>query len=172
MLHRFWCGTVAGTYVGHGDYFYTDETDTWTSFGGAPRGESWKRLAFLRKILEEGPAEGLNPIDKTWNVNTAGRPGEYYLIYFGADTPTNWPFQLYKAGVTEGMEFKADILDTWNMTITPVAGEFLTKKKDNYFFADAQSRAITLPGKPYIALRLRRVGGAAVDTPDTVPVEP
>jgi hypothetical protein len=30
MVHRFWCGTVAGTYVGHGDYFLTTVEDTWT----------------------------------------------------------------------------------------------------------------------------------------------
>jgi len=51
LVHRFWSGTVAGTYVGHGDYFYRDETDTWTSFGGTLHGESAPRLAFLRKIL-------------------------------------------------------------------------------------------------------------------------
>jgi hypothetical protein len=156
MVHRFWCGTVGGTYVGHGDYFYSDTTDTWTSFGGALRGESWKRLAFLRKVLEEGPAGGIDPTDKWWNTDTAGRPGEYYLIYFGHEKPAAWPFQLYKNGVTEGMKFKVDVLDTWDMTVTPVEGEFVTKKKDNYFFADAGGRVITLPGKPGIALRIRR----------------
>src|SRR5690606_13393069 len=34
MVHRFWCGTVSGTYDGHGDYFFTQVEDTWTSFGG------------------------------------------------------------------------------------------------------------------------------------------
>ncbi len=166
MVHRFWCGTVAGTYVGHGDYFYTDETDTWTSFGGALRGESAPRLAFLRKILEEGPPEGLDPIDKWQDPSAAGKPGDYYLVYFGREAPTEWKFQLYKNGVADGQRFKAEILDTWEMTVTPVDGEFLTKKKDGYHYVDAKGRSITLPGKPGIALRLRRLGadGAPVKT--------
>jgi len=90
MVHRFWCGTIGGTYVGHGDYFTTVVEDTWTSFGGKLRGESAPRLAFLRKILEAGPAAGLEPIDKWNDPDTAGQAGEYYLTYFGKAAPTNW----------------------------------------------------------------------------------
>jgi hypothetical protein len=165
MVHRFWCGTIGGTYVGHGDYFTTVAEDTWTSFGGKMRGQSAPRLAFLRKILEAGPADGLDPIDKWNDPNTVGQAGEYYLTYFGHETPTNWVFQLYKRGVTDGMRFKVDVIDTWDMTITPVAGEFVTKKKDNYSFADAQSRSVPLPGKPGIAVRVINIGGAT-DRPD------
>ena len=166
MVHRFWCGTVAGTYVGHGDYFYRDDTDTWTSFGGTLHGESAPRLAFLRKILEDGPADGLDPIDKWQDTRTAGQPGIYYLTYFGHETPTSWTFQLYKNGVADDQHYKVDVIDTWDMTITPVPGEFVTKKKDMYSFVDAQGRAVTLPGKPGIALRIRRVdaNGAPVKT--------
>ncbi len=157
MVHRFWCGTVAGTYVGHGDYFKRNE-DTWTSFGGELRGVSAPRLAFLRKILEDGPADGLEPIDKWQDARTAGQPGLYYLTYFGHEAPTTWKFSLYKNGVTDGQRYQVDVIDTWNMTITPVAGEFVTQKKDAYQFVDAQGRSVTLPGQPGIALRIRRVG--------------
>jgi hypothetical protein len=165
MVHRFWCGTIGGTYVGHGDYFTTVAEDTWTSFGGRMRGESAPRLAFLRKVLEGGPADGLDPIDKWNDPDTAGLAGEYYLTYFGRAAPTNWVFQLYKRGVTEGMKFKVDVIDTWNMTITPVPGEFVTKKKDNYYFVDAQHRSVPLPGKPGLVLRIANVGGA-IKKPD------
>jgi hypothetical protein len=171
MVHRFWCGTVAGTYVGHGDYFYTDETDTWTSFGGRLRGESGPRLAFLRKVLEDGPPEGIDPIDKWQDPDTAGKPGEYYLIYFGREAPKSWPFQLYKNGVTEGQTYRIEILDTWEMTVSPVPGDFLTRKKDNYHFIDRDGRAVNLPGKPGIALRIRRVGGEAAAPAAGVAVE-
>jgi len=160
MVHRFWCGTIGGTYVGHGDYFTTVAEDTWTSFGGKLRGESAPRLAFLRKILEAGPADGLEPIDKWNDPDTAGQAGEYYLTYFGKTAPTNWTFQLYKRGLTDGMKFKVDVIDTWNMTITPVAGEFVTQKKDNYYFVDEQNRSVPLPGKPGMALRITSVGGS------------
>ena len=171
MVHRFWCGTAGGTYVGHGDYFNTLDEDTWTSFGGKILGQSVPRLAFLRKILEDGPSEGLDPIDKWNDPNTVGQPGEYYLTYFGRAMPTNWTFQLYKRGVTDGMRFLVDVIDTWEMTITPVAGEFVTRKKDNYCFVDAQGRGVPLPGKPGIALRVRHVGGLAGETETTRIIE-
>jgi hypothetical protein len=143
--------------TGIGDYFFKVVEDTWTSFGGQLTGVSARRLAFLRQILEDGPADGLTPIDKP---NTAGKAGEYYLTYFGHETPTNWTFRLYKQDLADGMQFKAEVIDTWAMTITPVSGTFITKKLDNYYFGDAQDRAVTLPGKPGMALRLRRVGEA------------
>jgi len=160
MVHRFWCGIIGGTYVTHGDYFTTVIEDTWTSFGGKMSGHSAPRIAFLRKILEDGPPEGLDPIDKWNEPNIAGQAGKYYLIYFDKEMPTNWTFQLYKSGLTDGMRFKVDVIDTWNMTITPVKGEFVTKKKDSYSFTDADGRSVPLPGKSYMALRIVNVGDA------------
>ena len=55
------------------------------------------------------------------------------------------------------MKFTAEVLDTWNMTVTPVDGVFTLKKKDNYFYADKDGRSIALPGKPYMAIRIKRV---------------
>jgi len=147
-------------------YFATVKEDTWTSFGGKLTGKSAPRLAFLRKILEDGPAEGLDPIDKWQDVNTAGVPGTYYLTYFGQATPTAWEFKLYKNGVADGQKYQVEVIDTWAMTVTPVAGEFVTKKLDGYHFVDVAGRSVTLPGKPGIALRVRRLGadGAPVKT--------
>jgi hypothetical protein len=158
MVHRFWCGTVAGTYVGHGDYFFTVGEDTFTSFGGKLTGVSAPRLAFLRKILEDGPPQGLDPIDKWQDPDTAGVPGIYYLTYFGREKPTTWTFQLYKNGVADGQRYKVEIIDTWAMTITPVEGEFVTKKLDNYHFVDANGRNVTLPGKAGMAICVTRIG--------------
>ncbi len=55
------------------------------------------------------------------------------------------------------MVFRADILDTWAMTVTPVPGTFVTKKQGDYSFEDAAQKSIALPDKPYLALRLRRI---------------
>jgi hypothetical protein len=158
MVHRFWCGTVAGTYVGHGDYFMTVTEDTWTSFGGKLTGTSTPRLAFLRKILEESPAQGIDPVDKWQDAQTAGVHGLYYLTYLGRETPAEWTFKLYKNGVVDGQRYQVDVIDTWAMTITPVEGEFVTKKLDNYHFVDANGRTVKLPGKPGMAVRVRRLG--------------
>ena len=94
-----------------------------------------------------------------------GQAGEYYLLYFGKGTPTSWLFELYKDRIKDGMRFKVDVIDTWDMTVTPIDGEFVTKKKDNYHFVDEKGRAVPLPGKPYMAVRIRRVPDAKAEPP-------
>jgi len=156
LVLRFWEGTIAGTYVGHGETYRNPQDILWWSKGGVLHGQSPSRLAFLRKILEAGPPEGLEPIDKWQNCPFAGKRGEYYLGYFGRETITAWPFELYKAGLADGMKFTVEAIDTWNMTITPVDGVFEIKKRDNYVFADKGGRSVPLPGRPYMAVRIRR----------------
>jgi hypothetical protein len=46
------------------------------------------------------------------------------------------------------------------MTITPVAGVFEIGDLTRYTAADRLKRVVALPGKPYIALRIHRVGQA------------
>ena len=158
MVHRFWEGTVAGTYVGHGEcYQHPQDKIVWLSQGGVLRGQSPPRLAFLRKVMEDGPANGIDPIDKWQYTQIGGKAGENYLIYFGKEQPTNWIFELPKPKLKDGMKFKVEILDTWNMTVTPVTGTFVTKKNSNYTFADADGRSVVLPGKSWIALRIQKV---------------
>jgi hypothetical protein len=57
-----------------------------------------------------------------------------------------------------GMKFKVDIIDTWNMTINPVDKILEIQALDNYSYVDKQKQNITLPGKPYMALRIKRIG--------------
>ncbi|WP_428937371.1 DUF5060 domain-containing protein [Fontivita pretiosa] len=158
MVHAFWQGTIGGTYVGHGETYLNDEEVLWWSKGGTLRGQSPPRLAFLRRILEESPSSGIDPIDKWYDVRTAGKAGEYYLIYFGREQPGEWLFELPKAGLVEGMRFRVEIIDTWEMTITPVPGEFRIVADGRYRYHAAGRPTVKLPGKPYIALRIIRVG--------------
>ena len=157
MVLRFWTGAVVGTYVGHGETFLDPHDVLWWSKGGVLRGQSPARLAFLRQILNDSPAAGINPIDKWEEIAIGGQPGEYYLAYFGNDARSSWPFELFHTGVADGMKFKVDVIDTWNMTDTPVPEVFELKKRDAYYFADKDGRAVTLPARPYMALRIRRV---------------
>lgn len=155
MVHRFWQGTVAGTYVGHGETYRHPEDVVWWSKGGPLRGKSPERIAFLRKVLEEGPASGLEPIDKWQDERTAGKRGEYYLVYFGKEKPTEWAVGVPSSGLKEPLTLTAEVLDTWNMTVTPVSGRFTVKPA-------AKGRMVSegkieLPGKPYLAVRLRVV---------------
>jgi hypothetical protein len=172
MVHRFWAGTVAGTYVGHSEYFAAPGDPgefVWLGQGGVLKGESPPRLAFLRRILEESPATGIEPIDKWWEPRIGGKPGEYYLFYFGHESPTVWTFDLYRDGIAEGAQFTVEVIDTWAMTITPVDGVFVAKRKDRYHFVDATGRVVPLPGREGIALRIRRVGGPAGEISDKPP---
>jgi hypothetical protein len=163
LVFRFWNGTVAGTYVGHGETYLSPDDVIWWAKGGVLKGQSPARLAFLKKVLADSPPEGIEPIDKWQNPEYGGQPGKYYLVYLGKAQPKAWEFLLPRPplgkglALTNGVHFTAEILDTWNMTVTPVKGVFTLKKKDGYFFADEKNRSIQLPGKPYIAIRIQRV---------------
>ena len=164
MVHRFWSAMVAGTYASHGDYFNTLDEDTWTSFGGKILGESPPRLAFLRQIVEQGPADGLDLVDSWMDPAMTGSPGKFYLQYFGREAPTSWAFQLYRTNLAEGMRFKVEVIDVWDMTITPVEGEFTLVRKDRYHFVDANARAVPLPGKRGIAIRILPIVPSSAET--------
>jgi hypothetical protein len=160
MVHRFWCGTVAGTYVGHSEYFKSPHDVVWLGEGGVLRGESPPRIAFLKAILDASPPSGINPIDRWQDSGIGGKAGEYYLMYFGRGAPVSWRFEIPSNGVTEGMRFHADVLDTWNMTVTPVPGEFTVVRRDEHSFVDRDGRPIALPGQQGVAVRLIRIGAA------------
>jgi hypothetical protein len=134
LVRRFWIGAVSGAYVGHGETYLDQHDVLWWSKGGVLHGESPKRIAFLRKILESGPPEGLNNL-ATYYLG-AGQPGRYYLFYFDVNQPAEYEFDL-----AAGVRYRAEIVDPWNMTVAPVDGTFEGKFK------------MKLPGKPYLAVR-------------------
>jgi hypothetical protein len=161
MVERFWFGTIAGTYVGHGETF-SGEGVSWTAGGGKLLGKSPPRIAFLRKVLEAGPAEGIEPIDETYETHFGGRAGKYYLVYFGTEKPTAWTFALprdppEKTTLREGMKFHVDVLDTWNMTIAPVDRVFTTGKLAGAVFPAVADADIALPGTADMALRIELI---------------
>jgi len=136
LVHRFWLGFVVGTYVGHGETYMHPDDILWWSKGGVLYGESAKRIAFLKDIIENSPAEGISPL----GGRIGGREGEYYLYYLGLHQPVEKKFKL-----PEGNKYKVEIIDTWKMTITPVDGVF-----EGGFI-------INLPGKPNIAVRMQKI---------------
>jgi hypothetical protein len=140
MVHRFWLGTVHGGYVGHGETYEHPEDILWWAKGGVLHGESAPRLAFLRNMLEQGPAAGLDPIDGVLRMfPCAGRPHDYYLTYFGVHQPARMAFD-----VPDGEQYTAEVVDTWAMTVTRLNEPVV------------RGAAVPLPGKPYQALVLRR----------------
>ena len=163
LVFRFWNATVAGTYCGHGETYLSPDDVLWWSKGGVLKGQSPARLAFLKQVLADAPAEGIEPVDRWQSPEYGGRAPDYYLVYFGKQTPARWAFSLPKSSPNRkrpplaGMKFTAEVLDTWNMTVTAVPGTFTLAKEENYVFADQAHRAIELPGKPYMAIRIKRV---------------
>ncbi|MBB3185934.1 DUF5605 domain-containing protein [Microbacter margulisiae] len=157
MTYRFWMAIIGGTYATHGETIVDSTGTSWTSDGGVLRGESPSRIGFLRKIVESGPREGLEPIDHYYTRNVVGQYGQYYLYYFGKRKLKEWHFELPAKDLTDGMKFKVELIDTWNMTITPVNRVFEVKKLNHYTFIDKENRSVTFPGKPYMAMRITAV---------------
>jgi hypothetical protein len=155
MVHRFWQGTIAGTYVGHGETYRHPDDLVWWSKGGTLRGESPGRIAFLRKVLEDGPKDGIESIDKWQDERTAGKAGEYYLVYFGKEKPNEWAVDLPRAGIDRPLSLTAEVLDTWNMTAKAAPGVFTLKPNGRYRLTAEPPATIPLPGAPYVAIRLR-----------------
>ncbi len=172
LVHRFWKGTVGGGYVTHGETFYNDSETLWWAKGGKLVGESVARIAFLRRILEEGPDEGLDPIkssspyrtfkaggidkvtlaqliepapgEESWSrasmqYATAGQEHSYYLSYFGESQP----FEV-EVPVPPEERYDATLIDTWEMTETPIATGV------------TRGQVLHIASKPYQALLLRR----------------
>jgi len=142
MTRRFWEGAVRGGYVGHGETYLNDREELWWSKGGELVGSSPDRIAFLRKILEEGPEGGINPIDmgrSYWDVPVGGVTGEYYLFYFGFNQIT-----FRQIDLPEDRLFQVDLIDTWNMTVTALEGWRSGKVR------------VDLPGRQFMAIRAVR----------------
>lgn len=141
LVHRFWIMAANGCYAGHGETYLHPEDLLWWSKGGILRGESWQRIAFLRQIMESGPADGLTPLEDEWvwlHSVTGGFNGNYRLIYLGEHQPAGWSW-----GLPKDAAYTVEVIDTWQMTITPIDGIF------------KNAAEIPLPGKPYLAIRIR-----------------
>ncbi|WP_076069840.1 DUF5060 domain-containing protein [Sphingomonas montana] len=159
MVERFWWGAVGGAYVGHSETTQAERNAdfSWLGQGGTLSGTSPPRLAFLARILGEAPRPGIDPIQAWWNYHLGGKPFEQYLRYFGSARPTEWPVVLPGRGAEALCRYRADIIDTWAMTVTPVPGVFTMARRNDYDVHDPARPTIALPGRPYMLVRLMRV---------------
>ena len=139
MTRRFWECALRGGYPGHGETYQHPQDILWWSHGGELHGDSPARIRFLYDILKEVPGIYLHRIPDSWDgVAGANDDGSCLLYYYSFFRPG---FRRYS--MPEGAEYDVDVIDTWEMTITPV-GTFSGKFK------------IQLPGKEYMAVRMRR----------------
>ncbi|MDE5786664.1 MAG: DUF5605 domain-containing protein, partial [Duncaniella sp.] len=137
-----------------------NDTIMWAE-GGHQRGESWKRIGFIRDIVESMP-EQIEPADITRDIRTStGGPG-HYLIYFGKEMPESWIFNLPAKcanypKLKPGTRFKVEIIDTWNMTVTEWPETMETGRAIDYRHYDINNRNIRLPLTPYVLLRVTEI---------------
>lgn len=123
LLRQFWHGMAAGAYVGHGECYpeRDPEGTAWVSRGGRLHGEVTPRLAFLRTLWEQSP--------------------DAVFSYFGDRRHRHREVTLPEAGGP----WRLDLIDTWNMTVTPLPGPPRTGRV-----------RIPLDHRPDMALRIRK----------------
>jgi len=130
MTRNFWMGSLAGCYVGHGETYRHPKDILWWSKGGVLHGQSPARIAFMKKlIVEQAPFGQMRPDFSHYpGAYILAKPGEHYLIYF-AD-PSGVSIEL-----PGGKPYKADLIDTWQMTVKPLGSargkfEYTPPKRD------------------------------------------
>jgi hypothetical protein len=161
LVHRYWITLMRGGYAGHGETYAHPEDLLWWAKGGELRGEAWKRIGFLRELIEEDVVRGIEPIGASngwpWSRVSGAIDGKVRYIYFGEHQPVEWAAGLPQ----DDGEYQIDLIDTWNMTITPLEkteppqthptrhGSVVRGRKPDAAFG------VKLPGRAYLALRLR-----------------
>ncbi len=148
LVRKFWEAACRGGYAGHGETYLHSDDILWWSHGGELHGESPERLKFLYKIMCETPGVGLMPTESSWDevavtteggVTGAGKVNDYYMYYYSFMRPSFRDFYL-----DDYSKLDVEVIDTWEMTIEK-RGIFCGKFR------------IDLPGKEYMAIRIRKV---------------
>lgn len=178
MVNKFWLGVVNGGHITHGETYYNDDEVLFWAKGGKLVGDSVPRIAFLRRVLEDAPDRGLEPMLDNRN---------HRIMKFGADNVTgpemskpaageeSWskvrfpypiahvPHAYYLAylGHRQPREiavptppnerYSATVLDTWEMTETQIASSV------------TRGDLLYLDPKPHLALVLQRIVDEQLD---------
>jgi hypothetical protein len=161
LVHRFWLTVMRGGYAGHGETYMHSQDLIWWAKGGKLHGEAWKRIGFLRDLLEADVTDGLEPMGRNtawpWSRVSGATDGELRYIYLGEHQPVIWSTGL----PVEDGDYDVDVIDAWTMTVTParkVAAPIPHPTRHGSIVrggkADA-AFAVELPGKPYQAIRVR-----------------
>ncbi|MBT1170621.1 DUF4038 domain-containing protein [Bifidobacterium sp. SO4] len=149
MVNRFWTAFVLGGYCSHGETFESDDEIIWWAKGGILHGDSPRRIAFLRKIMESVPntikpgpiptskkssnklvEQLVSRFDSTgriqWAIDNMPCQGhcesEMLLVYYGHQYCRHAVIDL-----PEDHWYDIEVIDVWNMTrftvLTHVKGE-------------------------------------------------
>ena len=110
IAERFYWATFTGIYGTHGECFKDPADVLWWGKGGVLKGESWKRVKFLKDMLDAAPP--FNELKPSSGMVLA-KEGQYYLMF--CQSGGNKTIQLGGTG-----PYKVDRLDMYEMTTTPV----------------------------------------------------
>lgn len=144
LVRRFWEASLRGGYAGHGETYLHPEDILWWSHGGQLHGDSPARIRFLYEILSQTPGLGLKRGEGSFD-EVVGVPDDIFLSdqyavhYYGFGRPS-----FRKFNRDSHARYQVDVIDTWEMTVTDMgihSGQF----------------EIPLPGKEYMAIRLKKV---------------
>jgi len=157
LTKRFWDTCVRGGYCTHGETYLRDDELLWWAKGGELTGTSPARIAFLRKIVEDMGQIDSYPNAMDWDLPW-GFAGEKHMVSmetpFGRFTRTFADDMLCYLSFSrpkfrnfrlpEDIKYKVDIIDTWEMTVKTLDGEY------------SGNARIDLPAKTGIAVRFRK----------------
>lgn len=132
--HRMWTCALQGGYGTHG------ESQSPYSFfwkGGTPALESWKRVNWMSEELYRNGNKPLPGGLSNGGPDFARATDDYYLYYFGSTDTEGHAFSL-----TRGVNYKVDVMDTWNMTV---------KEEPSTFSGNF---VLTWPRSKYMAVRI------------------
>lgn len=165
LVRKFWEAYLCGGYCTHGECYDNPSDTIFWGKGGTLVGTSPARIAFLRDIIESapGPIEPFRGFMLGGIIGVAGETFERNCNPFPQDEnapfgrlPGNYgPWMMFYLGLTqsnrmtlilpEDKQYRLDIIDTWNMTITELPGLYSGRF------------SLPLPGKVYTAIRARLV---------------
>lgn len=70
-MNRFWCVYTQGAYASHGETYYAENEVLWWAKGGRLKGESPRRIQWLKEILESFPG-ALSPVVSGYEQQGSG----------------------------------------------------------------------------------------------------
>lgn len=174
MTNRFWKICTKGAYGTHGETFYSDDEVLWWSKGGVLKGESPKRIAYLKDFLYSLPS-CLEPWDEpVWEEqdemydSKEENPFIKLIKSLNPEEKETWKFKGGECGGHCGEEvflkyfgiqcaavasiklpkdhkYKVEMIDVWEMTRKTLIEEA------------SGSTALELPGKEGIAVLATKI---------------
>lgn len=140
LVDYYWEGLCYGGFCGHGETYLNPREELWWSKGGELVGSAPKRLAFYNKILSEMPNDFV-PGRLGICRPCISSPQGVHLYYMGNTQSQEADFTVPDDGF-----YEADVIDVWHMRVTTLKQTF-----------KGPGFSVPLPGKPYHAVRLRKI---------------